>query len=262
MIVRHLGNGIVAFEDLVNYSKEQIDGWIERLEANSVPFGYQPISEDEELNSGGYRFTKAGKSTAPTRFNNFYWDGVSREDSDFVQKMEHSLYLALVEYCKLFPLAISELTWRTQGHIAKYEDGQHIGPHSDCAIPYEGDTFKPINLSPLYNTITASITLNDGFVGGELSFRTWGITHRPKMGTIIMYPSAYLGCHEVSPVTEGVRYSYLAWFCHGLPREEFDNPRPDQSKYQWLTDLKRDVGSENMMQKMVPVGILVDTDKK
>jgi hypothetical protein len=32
-----------------------------------------------------------------------------------------------------------------------------------------------------------------------------------------MFPSNFMAAHEVEPVTEGNRYSYLGWYAHGSP---------------------------------------------
>ena len=52
--------------------------------------------------------------------------------------------------------------------------------------------------------------LNDDFEGGELiMFEDKKI--ETKKGDILIFPSNFLYPHEVTPVTKGVRYSYVSW---------------------------------------------------
>ena len=52
--------------------------------------------------------------------------------------------------------------------------------------------------------------LNDDYEGGELiMFEDKKI--ETKKGDILIFPSNFLYPHEVTPVTKGVRYSYVSW---------------------------------------------------
>jgi len=52
--------------------------------------------------------------------------------------------------------------------------------------------------------------LNDDFEGGE--FRFWKEhTVNIKKGSVLVFPALYLFPHEVTPVTKGVRYSWISW---------------------------------------------------
>ena len=52
--------------------------------------------------------------------------------------------------------------------------------------------------------------LNDDYEGGELiMFKDKKID--TKKGDIIIFPSNFLYPHEITPVTKGVRYSYVSW---------------------------------------------------
>lgn len=65
-----------------------------------------------------------------------------------------------------------------------------------------------------------------------------------------MFPSNYMAAHEVKPVTGGIRYSYLGWYCQGSPnsdyKEDVTDPvtYPDVAKYAtnvYMPNLKNDV---------------------
>ena len=52
--------------------------------------------------------------------------------------------------------------------------------------------------------------LNDDYEGGELiMFEDKKIN--TKKGDLIIFPSNFLYPHEITPVTKGVRYSYVSW---------------------------------------------------
>lgn len=70
--------------------------------------------------------------------------------------------------------------------------------------------------------VTILIYLNDDYEGGELELPTWGITFKPKAGTLIAFPSYIEFSHRVHPVTQGKRYSLVSWIC----TEERIYPRP------------------------------------
>jgi predicted 2-oxoglutarate/Fe(II)-dependent dioxygenase YbiX len=256
--VRHLGNGILAIDGLLDLDNKRSLAWLERIEAGSSPQAYIEVDDSVELNQGGYEFSKNSVDTRPTRFDNFQYDGKTEED-DLIRKLiDDAIYSAVVLYARVFPVSISELTWRTNGHIARYEPGQYIGSHSDCGLPYDGDTYNPLHIFPLYNTLTTTVALNDNYDGGELKFKTWGITHKGKVGSVTVYPSSYIGAHEILPVTSGVRYSYLSWFCHGLEHFDYDSMRKEDADFKWLVNLKKDVEKvEGLDFGYVPVGTLL-----
>ena len=60
---------------------------------------------------------------------------------------------------------------------------------------------------PIFTVVGA---LNDDYSGGELiMFDDYKI--EIKQGDVILFPSNFLYPHRVSPVTEGIRYSYASW---------------------------------------------------
>jgi hypothetical protein len=211
MIVRHLGNGVMLFEDVIDVSI--LEPYLDRIfaEHSEATNGF---NVDSLQNDGGYTVDESHSSELPIRFH-----GLS-DGSEFVRNITKSiddaLYECLVNYCKSFPVVIECIKWRTSGQIASYTVGQNIGPHSDCALPYDNNG-NVLNSFPLHNTLTASMVLNDGFEGGAIRFRPWAITANPKIGSVLIYPSSFMGCHEVEPITYGVRNVYLQWFCQGKP---------------------------------------------
>jgi predicted 2-oxoglutarate/Fe(II)-dependent dioxygenase YbiX len=53
------------------------------------------------------------------------------------------------------------------------------------------------------------ILLNDDFQGGD--FKINGQSQNMSKGDLIIFPSCFMFPHEVELVTEGTRYSLIAW---------------------------------------------------
>ena len=258
MNITHLGNGIVAFNDAIDIEKNDIASYLGNLQSKTNPQSYQQLEDDILLSDGGYRYDMSNYKKAPTRYSNLVYPEMNESDREIVEKLESSIYRCLVEYCKLFPSVLETVKWRTRGYVIKYERGQAIGPHCDTNLPYDGDSYVPLNTFPLHNTLTSGIILSDDFDGGDLLFRPWGITAPKKYGTAIIYPSSFAGCHEVTEIVNGIRYAYLSWFGHGtISMLDLDNHSTSiEQEYSWLRGLVNDVGLENLYQKFVPVGTL------
>lgn len=212
MIARHLGSGIMLFEDVIDTSS--FDAYLERLFIENE-LATHGVNSNSQINDGGYRIELGKAPELPTRYNNL------SQGSEFIKNItatiDDSMYKCLVKYCCSFPVAIECIRWRTSGQIASYSVGQTMGPHSDCGLPYDEDG-QVVNTFPLHNTLTGSMVLSDNHGGGAVTFKPWGITVNPKIGSVLIYPSSFIGCHEVEPITSGVRNSYLQWYCQGEPK--------------------------------------------
>ncbi len=239
MKLTHLGSGIVLVRDLVQISHDD-NNEINRIFESTTPQGYS-IVDGKTISDGGYEFDEISKSKSPTRYTNISEFSITR-------KLRETIYSAVVEYCKVFPIAIECITGQTDGYMIRYGDGNDMGPHSDCNIPYKPGTLEPMTTSPAFNTLTTSIFLNDSYSGGDVLFRVWGISVKPEVGSAIIYPSNFIGCHEVSEVSNGERWAFLSWFYHGNGQEKKDGA------YDWAKQFRDDVGVSNSHQKQILVG--------
>jgi len=245
MNIVHLGNGIIKFEDVFSFDTEYFSGFTKRLH-NLDKRPEQVIDGNDEtyiLTEGGYKITERDANYAPQRFSQLSM--LSEEDKQFIEDVRDAIHTCVVEYCKVFPVVIENIRWATNGYVIKYENGQEIGPHSDCNIAYAEDGVTPVNTFPMQNILTCGLFFNDNFEGGEVLYRPWGITVKPKPGSVLVYPSSYMGCHEVAAVTEGIRYAYLCWYGQG-PINMPDHRMIDQ--------IRKEVGHSNSAQRFVPVG--------
>ena len=253
MKTKHLGHGIVLFENAFEVDSALVSEYMQYLRSTNEEVHYFEKEDSADLaNTSGYEFRKNDISSAPERFIRTVTNDTPKQFVDLVQSYEDTLYACLVEYCKLFPVAVEAITWRARGSIATYKNGQYIGCHSDSAVPCAiGE--MPANQVALHTTLTASLVMNNDFEGGELGFRVWGKVVHINAGSILYYPSTYIGAHEVLPVTSGERIAYLERFCHGHPGIGMPgvNDNSLMSGNQWLPRLREDVGLSNMYQQKV-----------
>lgn len=85
--------------------------------------------------------------------------------------------------------------------ILKYDKGGHYIPHVD-------DHFD------IPRTISIIYRLNNDFKGGDLVFFDRNqemLRIKPAPNSLIIWPSNFLYPHSVEPVTEGRRWSIVAW---------------------------------------------------
>ena len=89
---------------------------------------------------------------------------------------------------------VHELRYWEAMNFIKYYPGQHFNEHVD-----HGGTYNC--------TVSLVAYLNDDYEGGEINFRTWDFTIKPKAGDLLIFPSNYMYPHTALPVKDGVKYS-------------------------------------------------------
>jgi len=236
MIANHLGGGIVLIEDLL--SKEELDSINLKMIEDTCPVqGFKAVGEKLFL-EGGYEIIDK-KEDIPT-FASRYSDNI--ESLPFYDTVNDAMHRGVVEYCKLFPVAVESITNCVGRHFIKYVSGNFMGPHSDTSLSYKEGTVEPTSAIALGNTITVSIILNDEFEGGSLLFNTWDIIAKPKAGSALYYPSNYIGSHQVDEVTSGTRWAFLAFYSHG-DRTFTSNASLEKypERYEWTMKLREDI---------------------
>ena len=86
----------------------------------------------------------------------------------------------------------------------KYSVGDYLSPHHDHIRDFFQGQFRGIPVTSVVGV------LNDDFEGGEFVFwREHSV--KIKKGHVLAFPALYLFPHEVTPVTSGVRYSWITW---------------------------------------------------
>lgn len=133
---------------------------------------------------------------------------------------ETNALFGIIKY-RLLPMASAwagrRLTTYLKPYLRKYPNGSWLGGHCDS----EGeDDFGPLPESsfdidyskcPMLIEYAANIYLNDGYDGGELIFNNLRHSLKPKAGQLILFPSGIEYKHEVSQISNGDRYSAVAF---------------------------------------------------
>jgi hypothetical protein len=63
-------------------------------------------------------------------------------------------------------------------------------------------------------TLSVVIYLNDDYEGGEIDFKFFNISYKPKSGDILLFSSAFPYMHEVKPITKGCRNAAVTWYSY------------------------------------------------
>jgi len=63
-----------------------------------------------------------------------------------------------------------------------------------------------------HRRLSVVIFCNDDFVGGNLVFPRQDITITPEKGLMVLFPSGFTHPHELTEITDGIKYSIVSWF--------------------------------------------------
>lgn len=249
----HVGMGVVIINNAFSIDKDVLLRYMNWL-SQGTESAFQ-ISENGEIgiNKTGFKFDKEGMALAPGRFLDL--DGTisgripANEFLTLRDQLENAAYRCLVEYCHYFPDAATTCWWRPNGHIAYYSEDQRIGPHCDDQIPFEWGQ-SPINQVSINNSVSINLYLNsceEDYYGGEINFPQVPYIHKPVLGSAVLYPSNYIGRHEVLPVIEGLRIAFLTIACYGVdPGVIIGQEQPHR---RWMPDLISEVNQRERHKK-------------
>jgi predicted 2-oxoglutarate/Fe(II)-dependent dioxygenase YbiX len=222
----NLGGGVVRFDGVIDVPMPEILQLIDSLSQDSLNEQYEYILDESgkqthAVNKSGFIYELDEISKNPIR--------IQELKHPFFRKCEETIYQCLLEYIEMFPSALQCLWWKSEGHVLKYPTGAKLGFHCDNDVNYRYGQMPPFEHATR-NVISVLVYLNsncdDGdcgehsFTGGAMDIPYFGITIKPRMGTILFMPANYLGAHEIHEVTSGSRYSYLSWFAQGSPNQE------------------------------------------
>lgn len=259
MNIKKAGMGIVIIEDLFDIDRELLIDYIEWLKSGDENTFEYRIEDGVEyaFNKTGFKFKSEDVKIAPQRFMDT--KGLNRSETvdnkfiGLVNYLEDSAYKALVEYCKIFPDAATTAWWRPVGHIAGYSTGQGIGPHCDDQVPFEWGKSTG-NQNSMHNSTSINLYLNDcvetedqlnnfNYIGGELNFPHANYKWSPKFGSAAIYPSSYVGRHEVLPVKRGERYAFLTVACYGTSFDQKESVGEENPQKIWMPQLMSDINA-------------------
>lgn len=259
---KHIGMGVVICEDVIDIDQKlffEYMNWIRQNQEDTFTY-HEEDGIKYAVNKTGFKFKLEDIQQAPQRFLDLkgkkFEQNPPQKYVDFVDSLENAIYDALVEYCRYFPDAVTTSWWRPTGHIAGYENGQRIGPHCDNQVPYEwGKT--PSNQRSMHNSCSINLYLNDcvnnedqlnnyNYIGGEIHFPNVPYVYQPKAGSAVVYPSSYMGQHEVFPVTKGSRYAFLSTACYGTSFDQAEVVGQENPYKVWMPNLESDVAKNRL----------------
>lgn len=229
----HLGGGVVLFKEAISADWKNLVRISEEIVNKDHSEMYKEAIDQETglpayVNKSGYIFDKDGVDRMPKRGSTVHLDTRQEVKEAFIS-IEAIKDQYLLKYMYMFPTAYKNVWWKVKGHIVCYsaENGNYIGKHSDTSADYAYGFDHPADQLATRNTISCLVYFgscshhgdNASFSGGHHYFNYLDIDYCPSSGDILMFPSNYMATHEVKPVSSGVRYSYLGWYCHGTPNK-------------------------------------------
>ena len=122
------------------------------------------------------------------------------KDSNFYNPLKECFVQAIRQYESKFPLFSCEHI--TDFRINKYSQGGFMSSHIDNIHHSHGQKWG-------YPHVSVLLYLNDNYEGGE--FVVADKKNKPKKGSSIIFPSNFMYPHEAKPVTNGTRFSVVAW---------------------------------------------------
>jgi predicted 2-oxoglutarate/Fe(II)-dependent dioxygenase YbiX len=227
---KHLGMGIVLFENVINVNQSLIIPFLQSLKDKALKEDYTFIYDDQKkplyaINRSGHRYSLEDIDKSCNHIMAFLNEQVNEDVKSFFQNCEDTMYQCLIWYAEIFPMILPCLWWRTQGHVVAYGPGATFGLHCDNDINYKPGA-EPDQQLAIRNVVGSLIYLNSSvdkesdiieneYIGGQISFPYAEVEYTPKSGDLIMFPSNYLATHEVKESKVNNRYAYVGYFAQG-----------------------------------------------
>jgi Rps23 Pro-64 3,4-dihydroxylase Tpa1-like proline 4-hydroxylase len=212
-------DGFVYYKNIIKDPK----GIINQLES---------LSEDikKEMNLNGYNHGHASwnpwtyqKDGNDLFFCNQLWldNPENLDQNDKFYQLKSELYTSLSENIKdaydhfsqtLYPYASRNIKGQVDAiSVLKYEKSGFLPEHIDQGISSR--------------VLSVLVYLNDDYDGGEITFANIGengITIKPEAGSVIFFPSNFVGVHSVAEITSGIRYALPNWYHNRIDKKESD----------------------------------------
>jgi len=144
--------------------------------------------------------------------------------SDIFSQMKKGIIDAVASVHDLDPKIISQIGYHTQ----KWEPGAYARKHSDNTDEHgHSGAFTR-------SRYAAFLYLNDDFEGGMLKFPDQKISLKPKVGMLAAFDGGFNNMHEVTLITNGVRYTIGSFWDD---REE--DAYPQELRDAWAEEMKK-----------------------
>lgn len=140
-----------------------------------------------------------------------------------------------------FKWAASEIiggeAYKISFHSQKWIPGAYAGFHSDNSYDGEPSAFER-------SRYAGFLYLNDDFGGGELNFKNFDLTIKPKTGMYAIFDGGHENMHEVKIVTKSDRYT-VGSFWDDRPEEAYD----ESKKEKWKSEIADTREKQKIEQK-------------
>lgn len=144
------------------------------------------------------------------------------EEIVFFSMLCESIEPQLVRLYRQFVNPFAEVSGKSTGYeLLRYAPGEKFSTHVDRVYANEpSDSPSPVSAhdvvsvnSPAMRRLSVIAYCNDNFEGGKLRFPRQGIEITPKPGLVVVFPSGFTHPHAALPVSSGIRYCVVTWFC-------------------------------------------------
>lgn len=110
-------------------------------------------------------------------------------------------------------------------HSQKWIPGAYAAFHSDNSYDGEPSAFER-------SRYAGFLYLNDEFDGGELNFKNFDLSVKPKTGMFAIFDGGHENTHEVTPVFKSDRYT-VGSFWDDRPEEDY----PQETRDRWAEEI-------------------------
>ena len=221
--------GVVCFPNSIEVDQDLIVPYFSSLKEQALKDDYTIVHEDGStpyaVNRSGHRYEIEDIQKSASHIMDFINNNSPKELVEFFEKCEKVIYNHLLMYIEMYPHVLPNIWWTETGHVAAYGAGSSMGTHNDNEVNYQVG-FEPDLQLATRHVLSVLLYLNSSvgsqeklgkyeYNGGELEFIYANAVHQPKSGDLLIFPSNYLGTHEVKPCLSGERYVYISYFSHG-----------------------------------------------
>ena len=254
------GMGVICFPNAIDIDQDLVIPYLSSLKQKAIEEDYTIVEENGvpayAVNRSGHRYSIPDIQTSASHIMNFLDQNSPKELHLFFEKCENVMYNSLLKYIEMYPMILRNLWWRTLGHVLAYGPGSDMGLHNDNDVNYQVDLEPDLQLATR-NVVGMIIYLNSSvekkedivkyeYNNGEICFPYAKAKHTPKAGDVLIFPSNYLGTHEIKPCYNGSRYAYIGYFAQGSSHPErgifiTDEKLPPGKQGQiWMKNLRND----------------------